>query len=319
MDRSNRNFYNASIAKSELFQPPSFTLRQLQCFVAACEQGGVSVAAARLYLAPSTVSAAIADLEQALGVQLLVRAPRRAATPSPAGRELLRAARDALAAAERVTATSAALRGDVIGELPVGCLVTVAPVVAPPVFAAFERRWPRARAQLEPGDQSSLLGWLRDAKIDVAITYDLGLEDGIDFEPLAARPPYALVPRGHRLAGRTHLTIDELASEPLVLLDLPLSREYFLDLFRAAGVKPVIGRRAADPELARSLVAHGYGYTLGNLRPAPKQSVDGTALAAIPLAGPMRGPHIGLATLHGVTPTRIAEAFAEVCSEVLKP
>ena len=318
MDRSNRSFYDATIASSESPHPTSFTLRQLSCFVAACDHGGVGAAAARLHLAQATVSAAIGDLERVLGVQLLVRAPRRAATPSPAGRELLREARGVLEAAERVVATGAGLRGDVVGELPVGCLVTLAPVVAPPVFAAFESRWPGASAQLEPGDQASLLHWLRDAKIDVAITYDLGLEQGIDFEPFAARPPYALVPRGHRLAARKHVTIAELAREPLMLLDLPLSREYFLGLFKAAGVVPVIGRRAADLELARSLVAHGYGYTLANARPAPTQSVDGTVLAAIPVAGRPHSPHIGLATLRGVTPTRIAAAFAEVCAEVLQ-
>ena len=65
-----------------------FTLRQLSCFVAACEGGGIGAAAGRLHLAQATVSAAIADLERTLGVQLLVRGQRRAATPSPAGREL---------------------------------------------------------------------------------------------------------------------------------------------------------------------------------------------------------------------------------------
>ena len=108
-----------------------FTLRQLSCFVAACEGGGIGAAAGRLQLAQATVSAAIADLERTLGVQLLVRGSRRAAVPSPAGRQLLAAAVDVLAAAGRLDERSAALRGDVSGELPVGCLVTLAPVAAP--------------------------------------------------------------------------------------------------------------------------------------------------------------------------------------------
>src|SRR5689334_10962188 len=100
-----------------------FTLRQLACFVAACEQGGIGAAAKQLHLAQATVSAALADLERALGVQLLVRGRRRAATPSPAGRELLAQAVDVLAAAGRLEDRSAGLRGDVAGEIAVGCLV----------------------------------------------------------------------------------------------------------------------------------------------------------------------------------------------------
>jgi DNA-binding transcriptional LysR family regulator len=294
-----------------------FTLRPLSCFVAACEGGGIGAAAGRLQLAQATVSAAIADLERTLGVQLLVRGSRRAAVPSPAGRELLAAAVEVLAAAGRLDQRSASLRGDVSGELPVGCLVTLAPVAAPRACRAFEQRWPRARVRLLPGDQNELLARLRDGTVAVAITYDLGLDDQVEFQSLAPAPAYALVAADHRLAGARTLTLATLAAEPLVLLDLPLSREYFLELFRTAGVEPQISRRVADPELARSLVAWGYGYTLANSRPAPTQAVDGTPLRAIPLRGPVHTPNVGLARRGGLEPTRSAAAFAEVCAELL--
>ena len=177
-----------------------FTLRQLSCFVAACEGGGIGAAAGRLQLAQATVSAAIADLERTLGVQLLVRGSRRAAAPSPAGRELLAAAVEVLAAAGRLDERSAALRGDVSGELPVGCLVTLAPVAAPRACRAFEQRWPRARVRLLPGDQGELLARLRDGTVAVAITYDLGLDDQVEFR--AARAGAALRPRRGRPPAR---------------------------------------------------------------------------------------------------------------------
>ncbi len=294
-----------------------FTLRQLSCFVAACEGGGIGAAAARLHLAQATVSAAIADLERTLGVQLLVRGRRRAATPSPAGRELLAQAADVLAAAGRLDERSAALRGDVSGELPIGCLVTLAPPIAPAVCRAFEGRWPRASVTLVPAHQAELLARLRDGTIALAITYDLSLSDNVHFEPLATAPPYALVGAGHPCAGRPSVSLAELAGEPFVLLDLPLSREYFLSLFRRAGVEPVIARRAADAELVRSLVAWGYGYTLANARPVPTQAVDGTPIRAIPLVAAAPPPRVGLARRAGLEPTRTAAAFATTCAEVI--
>jgi DNA-binding transcriptional LysR family regulator len=294
-----------------------FTLRQLSCFVAACDGGGIGAAATRLHLAQATVSAAIADLERTLGVQLLVRGSRRVATPSPAGRELLAQAADVLAAAGRLDERSAALRGDVSGELPVGCLVTLAPAVAPAACRAFERRWPQARVALAPAHQAELLARLGDGTIALAITYDLGLGSGVEFEPLAPAPPYALMAAAHPLAGAASVGLAELAAEPFVLLDLPLSRDYFLDLFRSEGVEPAVARRVADAELARSLVAWGYGYTLANVRPAPARAVDGTPLRAVPVAAAATPPRIGLARRFGLRPTRTARAFAETCGEVV--
>jgi DNA-binding transcriptional LysR family regulator len=294
-----------------------FTLRQLSCFVAACDGGGIGAAAARLHLAQATVSAAIADLERTLGVQLLVRGRRRAAMPSPAGRELLAQAAEVLAAAGRLDERSAALRGDVSGELPIGCLVTLAPAVAPAVCRAFEGRWPRARVALVPAHQAELLARLDDGTIALAITYDLGLRAGVEFEPLAAAPPYALVAERHPLAGASEAGLEQLAGEPFVLLDLPLSRDYFLDLFRTAGIEPDVARRVADAELARSLVAWGYGFTLANARPAPARAVDGTPLRAVRLRTAAPPPRIGLARRGGLEPTRAAAAFATACAEVV--
>jgi DNA-binding transcriptional LysR family regulator len=294
-----------------------FTLRQLSCFVAACDGGGIGAAASRLHLAQATVSAAIADLERTLGVQLLVRGRRRAAMPSPAGRELLAQAAEVLAAAGRLDERSAALRGDVSGELPVGCLVTLAPAVAPATCRAFEERWPRARVALHPAHQAELFARLDDGTIALAITYDLGLPAGVDFEPLASAPPYALVAEPHPLAGAVDARLADLAGEPFVLLDLPLSRDYFLGLFRAEGVEPVVARRVADAELVRSLVAWGYGYTLANARPAPTRAVDGTPLRAVALRTTTPPPRIGLARRAGLEPTRAAAAFASACVDVI--
>ena len=66
-----------------------------------------------------------------------------------------------------------------------------------------------------------------------------------DAEPLAELVPYVLLPEGHPLAERSALTLEALACEPLILLDLEPSRDYFLSLFRARGLEPRIGQRTA--------------------------------------------------------------------------
>jgi DNA-binding transcriptional LysR family regulator len=187
------------------------------------------------------------------------------------------------------------------------------------VCRAFERRWPRATVRLVPAHQGELLDRLADGTIALALTYDLALTSDVGFEPLVAAPPYALVAADHPVAEAASVALPALAGEPFVLLDLPLSRDYFMELFRTAGVRPSVSRRAADPELVRSLVAWGYGYTLANARPTPTQAVDGTPLRAVPLAGPVRTPLVGLARRAGLRPTRTTTAFADACARVLVP
>ena len=259
-----------------------FTLRQLSCFVAACEDGGIGAAAGRLHLAQATVSAAIADLERTLGVQLLVRGRRRAATPSPAGRELLAQAADVLAAAGRLDERSAALRGDVSGELPVGCLVTLAPAVAPAICRAFEGRWPRARVTLVPAHQAELLAHLRDGTIALAITYDLGLNAAVELRSRSRRrPPYALVAATHPRAGASVGRPRRAGGASRSCCSTCRSRATTSSASSARRASsPPSSRRVADPELVRSLVAWGYGYTLANARPVPARAVDGTPIAA---------------------------------------
>jgi DNA-binding transcriptional LysR family regulator len=139
----------------------------------------------------------------------------------------------------------------------------------------------------------------------------------VEFHPLADAPPYALVAEAHRLAGAAEVALAELAEEPFVLLDLPLSRDYFLDLFRTADVEPDVARQVGDAELARSLVAWGYGYTLANARPAPTRAVDGTPLRALRLRTASPPPRIGLARRAGLEPTRSATAFAAAFADVV--
>ena len=64
------------------------TLRQLEYFIAAVEEGSVTAAAQRLHLSQSALSMALGELERALGVQVLVR-HRRGVRPTRIGEQVL--------------------------------------------------------------------------------------------------------------------------------------------------------------------------------------------------------------------------------------
>ena len=296
-----------------------FSFRQLEYFVAAGETGSVTRAAQGSHSSQPTVSAAIAKLERALGVQLFVRHHAQGLSLTPEGRRFLAEAKALLRHASDVERYASTLSDEVAGTLELGCLVTLAPLVAPSLVRGFCDRHPGVVVELVESHQDGLLGRLRGGLVGMALTYDLQLPDDIAFEPLADLRPHALLPAGHRLALRRRVTLAELAPEPHILLDLPLSREYFLQLFAESGLEPNVALRSEHPETIRTLVANGFGYAIVNALPRTDAALDGARVVAVPLRDELRPMRLGLARVRGIRETRTMTAFAEHCRASITP
>jgi DNA-binding transcriptional LysR family regulator len=290
-----------------------FTLRQLEYFVATCEAGSVTEAALNIPVAQSSVSAAIAQLEAALSVQLFIRHHAQGVSPTPAGRQFLVRARALLREADELERFASELTDELSGTLDLGCLVTLAPLVTPRLVQVFRRGHPAVAIDMIEGGQADLVAALRSGRLTLAVTYDLDLGDDLEFERLAELPPYALFAASHPLAALTEVSLEQLAHEPLVLLDLPHSREYFRDLFIAAGLEPQIAMRSEHADVIRTLVGNGFGYSIFNARLLNERSLDGQPLRMVPITAPARPMTAGLASLKSMKPTRLSEAFAEHC------
>jgi len=109
------------------------------------------------------------------------------------------------------------------------------------------------------------------------------------------------------------VTLDDLVEEPLVLLDLPISREYFLSLFEAAGLRPFVAERTPDLPMVRSMVANGFGYGLMNAPNMDRHAPDGKPLRYVPIEGNHRPLELGLITMRSERESRILTAFEEHC------
>jgi DNA-binding transcriptional LysR family regulator len=290
-----------------------FTLRHLQYFVAAAEASYIALASERIAISPPSISAAIAHLERELGLQLFIRHHAQGLSLTASGRQMLREAKALLAQADALYASARDLTDQARGPLNVGCLVTLAPIVLPELCHAFQQRFPAVLVSIHEGDQEHLIERLRRGEIDILLTYDLQVPDDVTFEPLAQLPPYALLWPDHRLAQRRSLSLHDLTSEPLILLDLPFSREYFLSLFFQEGLTPQIAARSAHPDVVRTMVANEYGYALFNARPRNNAALDGKPLQIVPLKGPYRPMSLGIASLrHSGRPRALIE-FEEHC------
>ena len=107
----------------------------------------------------------------------------------------------------------------------------------------------------------------------------------------------------------------ELAEEKFILLDLPLSDAYFMSLFSLDNVKPIIHARTKHIDVQRGLVANGYGYSLANVRPLNKRSLDGSGLSYVPLLGEYPSLTLGIAVLEKIRKTMAVDSFNTYCIE----
>jgi DNA-binding transcriptional LysR family regulator len=290
-----------------------FTLRQLEYLLAAADAGSVTEAAQNIPVAQSSVSAAIAQLEAALGVQLLIRHHAQGISPTAEGRQFLERARELLRNADELERFASELTGELSGTLHLGCLVTVAPLMMPRLGKGFRERHPAVALEMVEAGQQELVSGVRSGRLSVSLTYDLDLAGDLAFSALASLPPYAVFAADHPLAGAESVSFAELAAEPLVLLDLPHSRDYFRGLFSAAGVEPRIEHRSVHPDVIRTMVANGFGYSIFNARTGTAAALDGMPLANVTIAGEPRPMILGLVRLASVRPTRLVAAFEQHC------
>ncbi|GAA1231202.1 LysR family transcriptional regulator [Prauserella halophila] len=262
----------------------SVTLTQLRYFVEAASRLSMTEASLRLHVAQSAVSSAVAALERQLGTQLFIRKHSKGLVLTPAGRDLLRDARSVLDHLGEVVASAQGDGDTVRGTVRLAVMVTLMPFVLPSLLTDLRSRYPDLDVIVTESAPSDVGAALCEGSVDLAIGYDLLLSEDIDHEVVAEAPPYVLLPPTHRLARQPQVSLSELASEPMVLLDLPGSRDYFIRLLRDSGIQPDVRYRTTNYEAVRALVARGHGFAILNQVSAGSVTYDGGRAVARPLA-----------------------------------
>ena len=295
-----------------------FTLIQLRYFAVVAETENMTAAAQRLRITQSALSNAISQLEQELEVQLFIRLPQRGLKLSPAGREFAKELPAFLEHADSLYESARGLSENLTGDLTVGLFAPLAPFRAPVILQAFEQRYPDVRVSFLEGDQEFLRRSLLEGRCEVSLMYTLGLLDGVSTQLVERVPPHVLVHEGHPLAADPdgEVALRDLQDEPMILLDLPHTREYYLQLFQIAGITPNIRHRVTGYETVRSFVARGHGYSVLNQRLHHNLTYSGGKVVPLRLVDELPGIEVVIARPEGLRPTRRALAFEEICRKL---
>jgi DNA-binding transcriptional LysR family regulator len=268
-------------------------VRRLRVLSEVAAQGSFSAAGHALTLTQSAVSQHIAALEREVG-QALVERGTRPLQLTDAGYALTRHATGIFARLDGAEQELEEIAGRRHGRLRFGSFPTALGTFVPAAFAHFRERHPEVVLFVIDDHLQRLVPRLEAGELDLALIYehdslpDVAARDLVRV-PLFEDPFKAVLPEGHRLAGR---------SKPLALADLagetwigggPASAWYRIvrEACAGAGFTPEARFTTDDAVAVQALVAAGLGVAVIPGLPLTRP-LDGVAVRPLLPGGPAR-------------------------------
>ncbi len=172
-------------------------------------------AAAKLHLAQPALSQAISRLESDLGIQLFERHARGVRLTSD-GERLVAKARQAIDAEQDAIQTAQALARADGGQVEFGFVGAPPGLDARGPLVRFGREHPEIdiRYRELPFPGSSASQWL--SEVDIAVCHLPPADENVWTQTVRVEPRAVIVPYGHRLAKRAHVTVSEVIDETFI-------------------------------------------------------------------------------------------------------
>ena len=282
---------------------------KLEMFIALARERHFGRAAESLGITQPSLSGAIKQLEDHLGVQLVFRGSRFQGL-TPEGQRVLDWARRIVGDARTMREEMRTLRSGVSGNLRLGVIPTALPMVAR-LSVPFLARNPNTRLTILSHTSAEILQGIESLTLDAGITY-------LDNEPLGRVAQVPLYREGYRLmvaatsplARRKTVTWAEAAGEPLCLLTVDMQNRRIINQHLAEAHVSANPRVESNSSVA--LVAHVSTGQWASIVPdvlATQLSVPG--IAAIPLVEPNAHHLVGLIAAHREPYTPVLAALLD--------
>lgn len=291
----------------------TLSLRAMRYVQSALHLGSITAAAEAMHVAPSAIATALKQAEQAFGMTLATRARAKGIFPTLSGRTVLRRIDDLLDRYDILMTDVTELHEGLSGTLAVGYNAPIAPAFLPEICAPILATHPEVSLSLTEGDNTSIQKGLLEGQFDVIIFVSELPNPRIETHPLVFAPTYCLCPADHPFAASKAVSVSQIAREPLVLLDRPAARGYYLDLLEQSSEEFHIVATANSTEMVRSLVAVGIGVSLLNMRPHEVAPYAGSDILCLPVLGGASGVTLSLGFAPGPK-RRLVQTFLDRCA-----
>ncbi|MFC0397974.1 LysR substrate-binding domain-containing protein [Paraburkholderia rhizosphaerae] len=258
-------------------------LRHLRYFIAVAETGSLTEAAEkRLHTSQPSLSRQIRDLEDQVGVELLVRSARGVEL-TDAGKAFIDHAR--LAIAQLDTAVEAARRAAQPAKprFALGFLTGQEMTWLTDAMHLLREELPNIEVSVSSDYSTELAAALAHGKLDVAfMRAEPGY--GLEYKVVGKEPLVVLMPSDHPLTARKTVRAEELRHEPFIAMaDKAKALRQVIDAYLAkAGVEVDVAQSVDNPAMVMSLIASMRAVTL---IPAYVQNLMPWSVVSRPLEG----------------------------------
>ena len=241
------------------------TLQQLRYFCEVVRQDlNISKAAAALHVTQPGLSRQLRLLESELEVELFVRNRTRLVRLSEAGFELAAMAEHTLESAQNIKQAAREYAAPHAGTLTIATTHTQARYALPGVLRRFSKRYPDVQLSLRQGTPAEVSHLVATGNADISIaTEPLEPHEAVVMLPCHKLERIVLAPAGHPLLKLKRLTLEKLASYPLITYDYAfIGYSKILRAFESKGMRPHIALNAIDADVIKTYVEFGLGIAI---------------------------------------------------------
>ncbi|ABF09691.1 LysR family transcriptional regulator, cys regulon transcriptional activator [Cupriavidus metallidurans] len=218
-------------------------------------------AAKALYTSQPGVSKAIIELEEELGVDIFTRHGKRIRSLTEPGRRILTSVEKILQEVESLKRVGKDYAAQDQGNFTIATTHTQARYALPRVISEFTKRYPKVRLSIQQGNPAQIADMILHDQADLGIA-----TEGISGDKsLVSLPGYqwqhmVITPPDHPLLEKKHLTLEDLATFPLITYDVNFAGRPKIDkAFELRHLQPDIVLEAIDADVIKTYVEVGLG------------------------------------------------------------
>lgn len=190
------------------------TIRHLKIFVTVCEEGSISKAGQKLFMAQPTVSFAVSELEKHYGVKLFDRLSKRLYL-TDSGRKLLPYAQHIVSMFDEMEVGARNL--DSSGTLRIGASITIGNCLIPILLKSFLENRPSVAVKMQVDNSEKIEQSVLDNRIDFGLIEGVAHSSQLVSEAFWDDELVLLFAPGHHWETQVSVMPDELKGEPFLM------------------------------------------------------------------------------------------------------
>ena len=194
------------------------TLVQLEYIVAVDTYRSFVSAAEKCFVTQPTLSMQVQKLEEFLNVKIFDRS-KQPIIPTEIGSQIIAQARIVLQENKKIKEIISSQQQDVIGELKIGIIPTIAPYLLPEVIACMLEKYPDLKLLIWEYTTEDIVHHLKTGVIDCGILATPLVEPVINELPLYYENFVSYISKNSKLYKKKSIDADDLADENIWLLN----------------------------------------------------------------------------------------------------